>query len=55
VLADQTGVCVVPSARAADVLERCRALEEAERQIDEAIDSGLEPAEIASRLRPDRW
>jgi 4-hydroxy-4-methyl-2-oxoglutarate aldolase len=55
VLADQTGVCIVPAARAAEVLERCRALEEAERQIDVAIDSGLEPAEIAASLRPDRW
>lgn len=55
VLADQTGVCVVPSARSAEVLERCQALEEAERQVDAAIESGLEPAEIASGLRPDRW
>jgi 4-hydroxy-4-methyl-2-oxoglutarate aldolase len=55
VLADQTGVCVVPSARAAEVLERCQALEEAERQVDAAIESGLDPAEIAAGLRPDRW
>jgi regulator of RNase E activity RraA len=54
VLADATGVCVVPSARAAEVLERCRGLEEAERRIDEQIESGLEPAEVAAKLRLDR-
>jgi 4-hydroxy-4-methyl-2-oxoglutarate aldolase len=55
VLADQTGVCVVPATRAAEVLERCLALEEAERRIEVAIESGLDPAEIAAGLRPDRW
>lgn len=55
VLADGTGVCVVPAARAAEVLDRCRALEEAERRIEEAIESDLEPAEIAASLKPDRW
>jgi regulator of RNase E activity RraA len=55
VLADATGVCVVPGSRAAEVLERCRELEAAEREIEDAIDSGREPAEIARTLRPDRW
>jgi 4-hydroxy-4-methyl-2-oxoglutarate aldolase len=55
VLADATGVCVVPGSRAAEVLERCRELEAAEREIEDAIDSGLEPTEIARKLRPDRW
>jgi 4-hydroxy-4-methyl-2-oxoglutarate aldolase len=55
VLADRTGVCVVPAGRAAELLERCRGIEEAERRIEEAIESGLEPAEIAAGLRPDRW
>jgi len=55
VLADATGVCVVPGSRATEVLARCRELEAAEREIEEAIDGGAEPAEIARRLRPDRW
>ena len=55
VLADPVGVCVVPAGRAAEVLDRCRALEAAEREIEEAIDGGAETAEIARRLRPDRW
>jgi regulator of RNase E activity RraA len=55
VLADSTGVCVVPSTDAAGTLERCRELEAAEREVERAIDSGAEPAEIARRLRPDRW
>lgn len=55
VLADATGVCVVPGSRATEVLARCRELEAAEREIEDAIDGGAEPAEIARRLRPDRW
>jgi 4-hydroxy-4-methyl-2-oxoglutarate aldolase len=55
VLGDDTGICIVPAARAAAVLERCRVLEEAERRIETAIESGLSPAEIAAGLRPDRW
>jgi 4-hydroxy-4-methyl-2-oxoglutarate aldolase len=55
VLADSTGVCVVPSGGAAETLARCRELEAAEREVERAIDSGAEPAEIARSLRPDRW
>ena len=55
VLCDSTGVCVVPSDRAAEVLERCRAIERDEQEVEEAIDGGAEPAEIAARLRPERW
>ena len=55
VLADATGVCIVPGGHAAAVLDRCRELEAAEREIEEAIDGGAEPGEIARRLRPDRW
>lgn len=55
VLADSVGVCIVPGVRAVDVLDRCRALAAAERDVEEAIDGGAEPAEIARRLRPDRW
>ncbi len=55
VLADAVGVCIVPGARAVDVLEQCRALAASEREVEEAIDGGAEPAEIARRLRPERW
>jgi regulator of RNase E activity RraA len=55
VVADATGVCVVPSARAAEVLERCLAVEAAEREVEEAVDAGVDAADIARRLRPDRW
>jgi 4-hydroxy-4-methyl-2-oxoglutarate aldolase len=55
VLADAVGVCIVPGARAAEVLDRCRALAASEREVEEAIDGGTDPAEIARRLRPERW
>jgi regulator of RNase E activity RraA len=55
VVADATGVCVVPSGRAAEVLERCLAVEAAEREVEEAVDAGIDAADIARRLRPDRW
>jgi regulator of RNase E activity RraA len=55
VLADAVGVCIVPGGRAVEVLDRCRALAVAEREVEEAIDGGDEPAEIARRLRPERW
>jgi len=55
VLADAVGVCIVPGGRAVEVLDRCTALAAAEREVEEAIDGGAEPAEIARRLRPERW
>jgi regulator of RNase E activity RraA len=55
VLADATGVCVVPRERAAEVLEHARRLEAAERDIEAAIDGDMEPEQIVRELRPDRW
>ena len=55
VLADSTGVCVVPAASADPVLARCRELEVAEQAIERAMDSDATPEEIARSLRPDRW
>jgi 4-hydroxy-4-methyl-2-oxoglutarate aldolase len=55
VLADATGVCVVPRERAAEVLEHARRIEAAEREVEAAIDGGADTAQIARDLRPDRW
>lgn len=55
VVADATGACIVPQGFAGEVLARCRELELAERAVEDAIDSGADPAEIARNLRPDRW
>jgi regulator of RNase E activity RraA len=55
VAADATGVAVIPSRHAAEVLARCRAVDAAEREIEDAIDGGADTAEIARRLRPERW
>jgi 4-hydroxy-4-methyl-2-oxoglutarate aldolase len=55
VLADATGVCVVPRERAAEVLEQARRLEAAERDIEAAIDGDMDPEQIVRELRPDRW
>jgi 4-hydroxy-4-methyl-2-oxoglutarate aldolase len=55
VLADATGVCVVPRERALDVLDHARRAEAAEREIEAAIDGGAPPEQIARDLRPDRW
>jgi 4-hydroxy-4-methyl-2-oxoglutarate aldolase len=37
VVADSTGVCVVPAGRAAEVLERCEAIEAAEAALLERL------------------
>jgi 4-hydroxy-4-methyl-2-oxoglutarate aldolase len=55
VLADATGVCIVPREHARVVLEHARRAATAEREIEAAIDGGAEPAQIARDLRPDRW
>jgi 4-hydroxy-4-methyl-2-oxoglutarate aldolase len=55
VLADSSGVCVVPCSRAAEVLDRCAAIDRDERAVEKAIDSGRDAVEIARNLHPDRW
>ena len=46
VLADDTGVCFIPRARAAEVLERCRKRADAEARKRKAIDDGTPVADL---------
>jgi regulator of RNase E activity RraA len=55
VLADETGICVVPGAQIDAVLDVCRRAEEAERSLIAAIEGGLTPEEVVKILSPDRW
>jgi 4-hydroxy-4-methyl-2-oxoglutarate aldolase len=55
VVADATGVCIVPHTFATEVLECCRELERKERDVEDAMDRGAGPAEIARHHPPDRW
>ena len=55
VMADATGVCVVPREHAEVVLEVARQTAASEREIEAAIDSGADTEQIARDLRPDRW
>ena len=55
IVADETGVCVIPAAQLSSVLERCRETAEAERVVTEAIKSSASVEEVARILRPDRW
>jgi len=51
VAADETGVCVIPAEWAPAVLDRCRELEAAERELVRLMQSGSEPDEAAALLR----
>lgn len=55
VVADSTGVCVIPRADVERVVERCLASEQAERSLIEAIDGGAPPEELVRILSPERW
>jgi 4-hydroxy-4-methyl-2-oxoglutarate aldolase len=55
IVADETGVCVVPGSHAVTVLDRCREAEAAERSVVEAIRDGVAPEEVARALAPERW
>ena len=49
VVADDNGVCFIPRARAAEVLERARALSAGEDERNRDVDAGLSVSEIASK------
>jgi regulator of RNase E activity RraA len=54
-VADDTGVCVIPADRVRAVLEIARRAELAEREVTDAIAAGAGPEELARILRPERW
>jgi 4-hydroxy-4-methyl-2-oxoglutarate aldolase len=55
VVADDTGVCVVPAAQLQAVVELALRAEQAEREVTAAIKSGAPVEEVARILRPQRW
>jgi 4-hydroxy-4-methyl-2-oxoglutarate aldolase len=55
VVADDTGVCVIPAAQLDAVREIALAAEAAERELTQAIGSGASREEVARILRPERW
>jgi len=55
VVADDTGVCVIPAGHVEAVRDIAIAAERAERDVVAAIGSGASPEEVAQILRPERW
>jgi 4-hydroxy-4-methyl-2-oxoglutarate aldolase len=55
VVADDTGVCVIPLSSVDDVLRNCQEAEGAERELIEAIDEGRPVEHIVGILHPERW
>lgn len=55
VVADDTGVCVVPQDNIAEVLERCQAGEAAESTVIRLLAEGRSAEEIVAVLPADRW
>jgi len=55
ILADDTGICVVPLEYIDEVLRRCREIEEAERSLVEAMKRDAPVSDIVAVLRPERW
>jgi 4-hydroxy-4-methyl-2-oxoglutarate aldolase len=51
VLADETGVCFVPRARATEVLQRAQRNVEAEKLREDKIASGVPVSELFSKAR----
>lgn len=54
VLADEVGVCIVPRARAAEVLQRARQIDESEARRQAAISAGAPIPEVMKRPPPLR-
>ena len=55
VVADTTGVCVVPSAAVERVSAMCLQAEAVERSVIAAVQAGKSPAEISRLHPPERW
>jgi 4-hydroxy-4-methyl-2-oxoglutarate aldolase len=55
VVADDTGVCVIPASAVEAVRDIAIEAERAERDVVAAISSGATPEEVARILRPERW
>ena len=51
VTADETGVCVIPAGAAAEVLDRCRAIEAAEHELERLMDTPGEAHQAAALMR----
>jgi 4-hydroxy-4-methyl-2-oxoglutarate aldolase len=55
IVADDTGVCVIPAEHAEAVTRAALEAEAAERTLTDAIASGASPEEVAAILRPEKW
>lgn len=55
IIADDTGIVVVPVERAAEVLARAQQMEERENKIVQALNRGATWAELRKILDPSRW
>jgi regulator of RNase E activity RraA len=55
IVADDTGVCVVPQGSAREVLERCLASERAESRVLSMLSEGQEVADILAVLPAHEW
>jgi 4-hydroxy-4-methyl-2-oxoglutarate aldolase len=55
VVADDTGVCVIPASHVQAVRDIALAAESAERELTDAIARGASNQEVARILRPERW
>ena len=55
IVADDTGVCVIPAEHVRAVRDSAVRSEEAEREVVAAIADGRSPEEVGKILRPERW
>jgi 4-hydroxy-4-methyl-2-oxoglutarate aldolase len=55
IVADDTGVCVIPAEHLHAVTRAALEAEAAERELTDAIAGGASPEEVAAILRPEKW
>lgn len=55
IVADETGVCVIPAQHVGAVTSAALEAEAAERELTDAIAAGASPEEVAAILRPEKW